>query len=162
MNVIQTALKRHPHMVRWIQKTREKILAYPQSYDQGTFGEKAKKSPDHPCGAAACLAGQYAMVRGFHFSARHSRNEPHYIKRVKGRIVSVRPDALFTRDLFPRGLDTWEDDEAEAEATIDALFYSRGWWPEPFAAEWDAAGSDRVKQARVAARRLTHFLRKGE
>lgn len=124
-----------------LRRVKREILAKPNSYRQDVWN----------CGSAACIAGHAIALT----------------------IPSVRPLKDEDGDTYPsidgcKLNEDWED-LANRVLGLDydhfdgSLFTADPEldWPEPFAEEWRKAAS-REDKAKIAARRIDHFIHSGE
>lgn len=131
---VKAVLKRRPRVVERLRKVRTQILASPEHFDMGKWIQHES------CGTTCCIGGWYSLKRQ----------------------VRVGQDMLLV-DLGlrqRRAEDSYNYTGEPVNGNIQRLVYD-DLWPEPFKAEFHAATTKR-DQARVAAKRITHFIRTGE
>ena len=125
-------------------RVRAAILAEPEKFDMSDY---FKKSDSSPCGTAACIAGWSIAIS----------------KRWK-RLSNGYP--LYSTDTTTLGLSHWP---AWLEAVkllkindeqAGKLFMAHA-WPEPFRSSFALRKTNKHK-ARIAARRIDHFIATGE
>ncbi len=140
-------------------KTRDKILAFPDSYDQNTWGRRPEGNENPPCNTVACLAGEYALVRGCRLQRQQNASFPTFSH--KG--VTVFPAPFFREGVLTvLRVGRYSPAANQLEPHFDALFEEgANGWPWEFRDAFGAART-RTQRARVAADRLDHFLVTGE
>lgn len=129
--------------VELLQRVKAHILAEPRRYSQITFGLNDKLVPEYfkemdeppPCGVVACLAGW---------------------------AVELSEGSMFTDGGFQKEHIFHKAKDAVGFTDIEAgrVFSDGSRWPEPFAAELDAADS-KAEQVEVAARFIDYLCEGG-
>lgn len=156
---IRAALKARPQVVRRLRKVREFILKHPQHFKmsewwslkgEGRYGSQT-------CGTTACIAGWYALTQ-----------RRVWKPMARGVAALTHTKTGVTKDIR----QLFAEDVLGSDTIFDLAHLTNHYrWPEPFKSEFAAVapemreftgGGDARKAARVAARRITHFLRTGE
>lgn len=135
--------------IKLLEKIRDTILANPDHLDMSSwFG----MTPEHyfqarrrgECGAVACIAGWACQLNGWSPLEGTLRVK----KTVRGLLHTEVPRSMACELL---NLTSF---------TADLLFYLDA-WPAPYLAQYEGAATAKGR-ARVAARRINHFIKHKE
>lgn len=188
MNLIQRAFRANPQIVRDLRKVQAKIRQFPKSYRQSTWGTIVDNSPEHPCGTAACIAGQYALVAGRVLSKLGS-GATNWCKPGEDTLLVSADSVLRTDILAALGL-SWDPDSflhsqhpdlQTIYLALESLFTASPieGWPDPFSTDWASVAkilpphnashyvislicdAKDVMFAEIACQRLDYFIEKG-
>lgn len=146
-------LAAHLIVTETLQKVQAWLLEAPDLYDQETWGQPVDMPLElepyatyAPCHTVACIAGDYALMRGWRLKCDRDWQDT-------SGVPHMSPENAFEKDL---------------DHVVPGLLGSPGFtlfnpsesWPQPFASAFAHANTE-AERAAVACRRIDYFLETG-